>query len=69
MPPSPPNSASKIDRASFMFIPPPPAPPNPCSNASQPPQGRGTYTMQFDHYEELPPNVKEALMRGRGYAF
>ena len=30
-------------------------------------QGRGTYTMQFDHYEELPPNVKEALMRGRGY--
>ena len=32
-------------------------------------QGRGTYTMQFDHYEELPPNVKEALMRGRGYAF
>ena len=32
-------------------------------------QGRGTYIMQFDHYEELPPNVKEALMRGRGYAF
>ena len=32
-------------------------------------QGRGTYTMQFDHYEELPENVKEALMRGRGYAF
>ena len=32
-------------------------------------QGRGTYTMQFDHYEELPESVKEALMRGRGYAF
>ena len=30
-------------------------------------QGRGTYTMQFDHYEELPANVREALMRGRGY--
>ena len=29
----------------------------------------GTYTMQFDHYEELPDSVKEALMRGRGYAF
>ena len=31
-------------------------------------QGRGTYTMQFDHYEELPANLAKELMKGRGYA-
>ena len=25
-------------------------------------QGRGTYTMQFDHYEEVPKNVAEGII-------
>jgi elongation factor G len=25
-------------------------------------QGRGTYTMQFDHYEEVPGNVAKAII-------
>ncbi len=32
-------------------------------------QGRGTYTMQFDHYEEVPKNVAEGIIakaQGRG---
>jgi elongation factor G len=31
-------------------------------------QGRATYTMEFDHYEEVPSSVAEALLgRARGY--
>ncbi len=30
-------------------------------------QGRGTYTMQFDHYEKLPPALIQQLIKGRGY--
>jgi len=30
-------------------------------------QGRGTYTMRFDHYEELPKHLAEQIVRGRGY--
>ncbi|KPK47914.1 MAG: elongation factor G [Dehalococcoidia bacterium SM23_28_2] len=31
-------------------------------------QGRATYTMEFDHYQEVPPSVAEALLgRVRGY--
>ncbi|MCX7838594.1 MAG: elongation factor G [Anaerolineae bacterium] len=28
-------------------------------------QGRGTFTMEFDHYDQLPPNLAEAII-GRG---
>ncbi|MGB9825930.1 MAG: elongation factor G, partial [Desulfofundulus sp.] len=28
-------------------------------------QGRGTYTMQFSHYEELPPSMAEAIIARR----
>jgi elongation factor G len=27
-------------------------------------QGRATFTMQFDHYEKLPNNLAEELMKG-----
>jgi elongation factor G len=27
-------------------------------------QGRATFTMQFDHYERLPNNLAEELMKG-----
>ena len=30
-------------------------------------QGRGTYTMQFDHYETLPNSLTEELRRSRGF--
>ena len=30
-------------------------------------QGRGTYTMQFDHYEELPKALTEQIIKSRGY--
>lgn len=30
-------------------------------------QGRGVYTMQFDHYEELPANIMQAFIKNRGY--
>lgn len=30
-------------------------------------QGRGTYTMQFDHYDELPKALTEQLIKSRGY--
>ena len=30
-------------------------------------QGRGIYTMQFDHYEQLPTNMMQAFMKNRGY--
>lgn len=29
-------------------------------------QGRGTYAMEFDHYEELPKNIAEAIVAKRG---
>lgn len=29
-------------------------------------QGRGTYAMEFDHYEELPKNIAEAIITKRG---
>ncbi len=29
-------------------------------------QGRGIYTMQFDHYEALPQNLTQELMKGKG---
>ena len=32
-------------------------------------QGRGTYTMQFDHYEEVPANVAKPIIekaQGKG---
>ena len=28
-------------------------------------QGRATYTMQFDKYEEVPPNIAEKVIEGR----
>ena len=28
-------------------------------------QGRATYTMQFDRYEEVPPNIAEGIGGGR----
>jgi elongation factor G len=28
-------------------------------------QGRATYTMQFDSYEEVPPNIAEQVVEGR----
>ena len=28
-------------------------------------QGRATYTMQFDSYEEVPPNIAEKVVEGR----
>jgi elongation factor G len=28
-------------------------------------QGRATYTMQFDKYEEVPPNIAEKVVEGR----
>ncbi|MDR7443048.1 MAG: elongation factor G [Armatimonadota bacterium] len=31
-------------------------------------QGRGSYTMEFSHYEEVPPNVAEEIIRGRPVA-
>ena len=27
-------------------------------------QGRATFTMQFDHYEEVPSTIAEAIMTG-----
>jgi elongation factor G len=27
-------------------------------------QGRATYTMQFDRYEEVPPNIAEKVVGG-----
>ena len=29
-------------------------------------QGRGNYTMQFDHYDECPRNVAENVIKKRG---
>jgi elongation factor G len=28
-------------------------------------QGRATYTMQFDSYDEVPPNIAEKIVEGR----
>jgi elongation factor G len=28
-------------------------------------QGRATYTMEFDHYAEVPANVAEAIIKDR----
>ena len=28
-------------------------------------QGRATYTMQFDRYEEVPPNIAEKVVENR----
>jgi elongation factor G len=28
-------------------------------------QGRGTYAMEFDHYEEVPRNIAEEIMKER----
>jgi elongation factor G len=28
-------------------------------------QGRGTFTMEFDHYEQIPPNIAETIMGGQ----
>ncbi len=30
-------------------------------------QGRGVYTMQFDHYEEVPENLMREMLKARGY--
>jgi elongation factor G len=27
-------------------------------------QGRGTFTMEFDHYDQLPANIAEAIVGG-----
>jgi len=27
-------------------------------------QGRGTFTMEFDHYEQVPPEVLERILMG-----
>jgi elongation factor G len=29
-------------------------------------QGRGTYSMQFDHYEQLPKSIQEKVVSGKG---
>jgi len=29
-------------------------------------QGRATYSMEFDHYEQVPSNVAEEITKGRG---
>jgi elongation factor G len=29
-------------------------------------QGRANYTMQFDAYEEVPPNIAEKVIEARG---
>jgi elongation factor G len=29
-------------------------------------QGRATYTMQFEGYEEVPPNIAEKVVESRG---
>ena len=29
-------------------------------------QGRGTYSMQFDHYEQIPKNIQEKIVSGKG---
>ncbi len=28
-------------------------------------QGRGTFTMEFDHYEQLPQNIAETIVGGK----
>jgi elongation factor G len=28
-------------------------------------QGRGVYSMQFDHYEEVPKNIQEGISKTR----
>jgi elongation factor G len=28
-------------------------------------QGRGSFTMEFDHYEEMPKNVATTVIEGR----
>jgi len=28
-------------------------------------QGRGTFTMEFDHYEEVPNNIAQEIISGR----
>ena len=28
-------------------------------------QGRATYTMQFEKYDEVPPNIAEKIVEGR----
>ncbi len=28
-------------------------------------QGRGTFTMEFDHYEQIPANLAEAIVGGQ----
>jgi len=28
-------------------------------------EGRGTFTMEFDHYEEVPPNVSHEIIEGK----
>jgi len=28
-------------------------------------QGRGTFTMEFDHYEEVPANVAQEIVSGK----
>ncbi|MEK7500528.1 MAG: hypothetical protein AAB642_00165 [Patescibacteria group bacterium] len=28
-------------------------------------EGRATYTMEFDHYEEVPRNIAEEIISGR----
>jgi len=29
-------------------------------------QGRGTYTMQFSHYEQVPKNIADQIIEARG---
>ena len=28
-------------------------------------QGRGTFTMEFDHYEEVPKSVEQMIIEGK----
>ncbi len=28
-------------------------------------QGRGSFTMEFDHYEEVPKNIEQMIIEGR----
>jgi len=28
-------------------------------------EGRGTFTMEFDHYEKVPPNIEKEIVEGK----
>jgi elongation factor G len=30
-------------------------------------QGRGTFTMEFDHYDQVPPDILDRILTGVGW--